>query len=93
MEEDNVYSSGNNQNANSFVSNETITPICLTNTIPKGEGIRVDSSIALIYFNKDDEEKLLRVFMNDMKKKLIFIEKTNWMFKNNFDIHFLPMYI
>jgi hypothetical protein len=27
--------------------------------------------------------------MNEMKKKLEFIEKTNWMFVNNFDIHFL----
>jgi hypothetical protein len=29
--------------------------------------------------------------MNEMKKKLEFIEKTNWMFVNNFDIHFLEM--
>jgi hypothetical protein len=27
--------------------------------------------------------------MNDMKKKINFIEKTNWMFKNNFDPQFL----
>ena len=28
--------------------------------------------------------------MNDMKKKLDFIDKTNWMFtQDNFDIHFL----
>jgi hypothetical protein len=29
------------------------------------------------------------VFLNDMKRKLSFIEKTNWMFKNNFDIHLI----
>jgi hypothetical protein len=27
--------------------------------------------------------------MNDMKKKLDFIDKTNWMFNSHFDIHFL----
>lgn len=27
--------------------------------------------------------------MNDMKKKIDFLEKTNWMFNKNFDIHFL----
>ena len=28
-----------------------------------------------------------------MKKKLDFIEKTSWMFVNNFDIHFLVKYL
>ncbi len=37
----------------------------------------------------DDEEKMLKVYMNDMKKKLNFIDKTNWMFKNTFDPQFL----
>lgn len=27
--------------------------------------------------------------MNDMKKKIDFLDKTNWMFNKNFDIHFL----
>ena len=32
--------------------------------------------------------------MNDMKKNLDFIDKTNWMFtQDNFDIHFLNKYV
>ena len=27
--------------------------------------------------------------MTQIKRKLEFIEKTNWMFQSNFDIHFL----
>ena len=38
----------------------------------------------------EDQKYLLRQMMNDMKKKLDFIDKTNWMFtQDNFDIHFL----
>ncbi len=29
------------------------------------------------------------MFMNEMKKKIDFIDKTNWMFNKNFDVHFL----
>ena len=40
--------------------------------------------------NKEDQKYLLRLMMNDMKKNLDFIDKTNWMFtQENFDIHFL----
>ena len=40
--------------------------------------------------NKEDQKYLLKLMMNDMKKNLDFIDKTNWMFtQDNFDIHFL----
>lgn len=39
--------------------------------------------------NIDDEDKILKICLNDMKKKINFIEKTNWMFKNSFSTHFL----
>ncbi len=39
--------------------------------------------------NRNDEEKLLKICLNEMKKKLQFVDKTNWMFRNNFDTHFL----
>jgi hypothetical protein len=35
---------------------------------------------------------MLRVLMNEMKKKVQFIEKTDWMFNGNFDVKFLETY-
>jgi len=40
-------------------------------------------------FFLDEQENFLKVIMTQMKRKLEFIEKTNWMFQSNFDIHFL----
>ena len=47
----------------------------------------------IFYCFIEEQKNLLRVIMNEMKKKLDFIEKTNWMFVNNFDIHFLEKYL
>ena len=48
------------------------------------------SYIILFIINIEEQKYLLRLMMNDMKKNLDFIDKTNWMFtKDNFDIHFL----
>jgi hypothetical protein len=49
----------------------------------------ISNSIQVTNFNSDDQAKLLRVLMNDMKKKLQFVEKTDWMFKNKFNVKFL----
>jgi hypothetical protein len=68
-------------------NSENITPMCL-NKVSKSESKTESSKIV----NKiGDEAKLLRVFLNDMKKKLNFVEKTNWMFKNSFDVSMLDM--
>ena len=66
-----------------------ITPMVVQNKTPR-DGMKVESSnILLFLLIKDDEEKMLKIYLNDMKKKINFLEKTNWMFKNNFDPQFL----
>ena len=50
--------------------------------------IKVNYYLIIIFI--EDQKYLLRLMMNDMKKNLDFIDKTNWMFtQDNFDIHFL----
>ena len=50
--------------------------------------IKVNYHLIIIFI--EDQKYLLRLMMNDMKKNLDFIDKTNWMFtQDNFDIHFL----
>jgi hypothetical protein len=61
------------------ISNEIVNTICLNSKVCR-DNFKVDSS---------DEEKLLKICLNEMKKKINFVDKTNWMFKNNFNIHFL----
>jgi len=59
--------------------NNNVTPICITSNFYR-DCKKVDSN---------DEEKLLKVCLNEIKKKIQFVDKTNWMFINNFDINFL----
>ena len=50
--------------------------------------IKVNYYLIIVFL--EDQKYLLRLMMNDMKKNLDFIDKTNWMFtQDNFDIHFL----
>ena len=50
--------------------------------------IKVNYYLIIVFI--EDQKYLLRLMMNDMKKNLDFIDKTNWMFtQDNFDIHFL----
>ena len=71
-----------------------VEKMCLSQKILKKNNTKENKGISIyififIYF-LEDQKYLLRLMMNDMKKNLDFIEKTNWMFtKDNFDIHFL----
>jgi len=42
---------------------------------------------------ESDEEKMLKIMLNEMKKKISFVDKTNWMFNDeNFQLEFLELY-
>ena len=68
-----------------------VEKMCLSQKIPKKNNTKDNKGNSYIYlFFIDDQKYLLRLMMNDMKKNLDFIDKTNWMFtQDNFDIHFL----
>jgi hypothetical protein len=57
--------------------------------IINSKNIKEKDNMRKIKFKLDDEDKLLKICLNDMKKKINFIDKTNWMFKNSFSTHFL----
>ena len=69
--------------------------MCLSQKVPKKNLAKENKGtyliiLFIIYNDIDDQKYLLRLMMNDMKKNLDFIDRTNWMFtKDNFDIHFL----
>ena len=71
------------------ISNNNI--ISENSELSSEEKKKVNSKIINLLYNffLDEQENFLKVIMTQMKRKLEFIEKTNWMFQSNFDIHFL----
>jgi hypothetical protein len=58
----------------------------------KGSGVLFEFKNKIPSVN--DKSEKVKMMLNDMKKNLHFLEKTDWMFNNkNFDVAFLERYL